>query len=423
MTDGPTEIWLRFASEQNTPITARIMANMPLGVARLGGLTLNSHLSKSRVTEIGYRHCSVVSDAQVDQTRAILAGQADTSGDEGVWAECPCDADGRRFHLLLLTHAQLERVLQFDTTGSFVLPNGQTIRLDPLAAGTGSSTADNHRWYMMQDLDVEHTPGIFQTFPYNMLERDAPRASARVFLHPSHRADFGKNLTLACSDPASVDDDLSPRQLLLAIEYDDAVRPHRVVVHENELRSLNLHAGDLIRLEPTDIRPVFREHNTYLQERRVVGRVACSDDLDVGHPVCRMTEDAMELMGVHSGQEVHLSGGHDLRKKRQAGVTVRVLLDTKPAPDDPGDGRFAVMTLPSVKIDRLRREKLQVTPGDPIFVRPAYFGLLADEMTVAMNAIAIGAAGGLISANLVLFGVAAFLFLVFLLLAFARKFR
>ncbi|MFL6161798.1 MAG: hypothetical protein ACJ74U_06175 [Jatrophihabitantaceae bacterium] len=147
-----------------------------------------------------------------------------------------------------------------------------------------------------------------------------------------------------------------------------------------------------------------------------------------------MSDSVLDILGIKSGEEVVLLGRPDENTRREPSrraasrVRVRALVDrgTESKPHDGGaniEPAIGKDTLPQISLDLLRRQALNVLPGEPVMLRPAYGALLAQEFAIAMNALALGIAGGIVANNPLITLIGAFLFLSILSVAFLRRFR
>ena len=172
-----------------------------------------------------------------------------------------------------------------------------------------------------------------------------------------------------------------------------------------------------------------------MRDRRMVARVRASDDVDVGYPVCRLEKRVLDVLGLDSGDDVVINSRlMDVTTNAQwsdgklRSIRTRALLDSG-SEGKAHDGGLALEptigadTLPRVSLDLLRRQAVGVLPGEAVLLRPAFGSLLTKEITVALNALALGGAGSL-AARRPWFAAACLTALVLLLSAsFLRRFR
>lgn len=401
--------------------------------------TLAAALSSlgSRITE--YRIPAIAPDGgSQDIMQRLLDHHANGNSLDSAWIafeDCRRTSDGHSGRLLLLTPEQLEVLVPPTADGEWLLPNGQLMTIKAATSGTSGDP------YMMYPLRFQlgiapciDGDGVFQLFPFNELPflagRD--RAALAVHLNPKDHARFGRRYAVL-SNPK-----LSGRLMGVGLEFPvipvsaRAVPIGRVAVHETAVRALGLRHGELCILRPTTRTLSVSDRLGFLRDRRVIVRTRPAGDVDVGYPVARLNQEVMDVLGTCDREDIVLTGQMSEPSSRAsrtapvAEIKVRALIRREGSTIEQNNDFHAEIgldRLPTISLDLLRRQALGVTLGSPITVRPAFGSLLATELALAMNALALGAAASVVSNNLVLAAALSSAFLFLLIYLFMRRFK
>ena len=381
---------------------------------------------------VEYRRPVVVATEHVELSLQSLQDKRAIGQDEdGTWLTLPgCSGEaGATGTLFLVTPAQGYRIRWWARDGEWVLPNCQIIHL----LGTSGGDIDD-KPYLAHDLHFLNRPklphGTYQTFPINELPRGstAQRAPFAVLANPALRSTFGRHYVQVSG--LSVATLEKPLRIALPMVYDEHLPAERVAIHETLLRALGIRNGEYCVLQPTNSRLDIRDRLGIFRDRQVIVRaVRSTGDVDVGYPVTRLSEEVMDLLGLVSGEHVVVMGNlrtsASRRRTRLLKLELRALLQRSEEHPASPDLRSAigVDSLPLATMDLLRRQRLGIEHGQPVLMRPAFGSLAAAEVTVALNGLALAAAGSLVADRPAIAVASGLTFLGLLLLSFYRRFR
>lgn len=374
----------------------------PLGQELIENNCDTVYLALGYVESVGaaYRHVVIVRGNVAGKVAEQLRN--DTSAMDSWVVFHAKSLDGDRVSVFLLTQQQADNLHDVEFHPAATLENGQCIRSteEPDVRKYGD-------WYMLSELRVEpvadasyHTR---QLFPYNRLGLEESQAPISVMLSPSDRKHFGRHPVVLIPFLDADGNRSSSEPFPIAAEYRKEVPQGRACLHETLLYALGYCPGDLVELIPSNKPLPLVERLPFLQRRRIIAIAQSPTDFDVGYPVARLAQQAIDVLGIADGEHIVINGRSLTRARPlKSGVPVRCLPMREPFQRLGVDGGNLPKNtvIPAIEIDLIRREQIGVSTGEIVIVRPAFGSLFLGELALLTNAVAIGAAASVFTMQL-----------------------
>lgn len=372
-------------------------------------ILLHQALSTFSSQPIAYRDIFITSCNNYDKVTSIL------NLIEDCWLRFR-SVDGA-MDLYLLSDEQGDRLnkagFEHLSNISIELENGQVIGASPFEKNAGHFGG----WYMLQDFVPRIQRGeiannqieIFQLCPYNMAGVGKAEAPLKIIIDKSYKKILKNSKFVTIYQVDGKGEKIESSAYPVDVSYLDTKMPgRRVSLHESILLSLGFGPGDPIFIEPSNIPRRVWQSSSLMGNREIIAIAQYAHDIDAGYAVGRMNDDAIDLLGVTPGQRVEIRGRAIGRSffgaPKVKSIKIRCLPyrgdQSRIVPDAHTKFDVNEAQLPVIHLDLLRREELQIQSGQSVIIKPALTSILADEVSLVTNAVAVGVAASIFTMNL-----------------------
>jgi hypothetical protein len=444
------ELWLHRDGLIRIPLHLR--KGQPIGAARLGahrrsgypGGELGGLLRSAGSLLVPFRYPLLVEPYELRRIcRSLSTYCARSNYYDPAWIVARgevLDSDGaclRECRVILLTREQLKSLAVAPRSERCRLNNNQVLR----TVDVSREDAVDRKWTVeLQQLKFLPAAADHALIADELLLQAMPSApfadkltsqySYYCVLNPVHRQRYGYGFLLVRNEQLERDYLGFKARLAIQSAFDDRVRPDAVGLDWTTSLAIGLRPGELVGVSPLPVahadfrRRVFRFRHCLC---RAVGATV----LDMEQPIARLPSSVFDVLGLQGGNKVVLEGSSVIEEKeRLSKITLRALEDRE------GHERWTIATavpsftdivglpdLPFVAIDLEARMRLGITPGSPLYVRPAFSSVIVAEFTSISLVLlaAIFSAAALQSLGLALILIAVYLTVTTLILV--QRFR
>lgn len=337
--------------------------------------------------------------------------------------------------LALLTESQMQAV-----------PDGRTEWVGRMANGQELTTIpDERRRRPIRELTVECQSSRYHQFspapgeivlattpsaPY--AERLATSHSYYCIANKCHRDALGHGYVLLRN--AMLEEDYHDLRARLAVRvvYSDRVPEDRVVLDISAMVAIGLPAGEVIGVRRLHGRS-GRIQRRIFGNRHSIVRALKTTTMDMEKPVARMPQSVFDLLGLPDGGRIVLEAAAiEDDASRLSRLTLRALPIREISPTHLIRTRIGVPDIPSlvgqedfppIYIDVNARQKLGISPGSAVYVRPAVTNILAREFTAISLALIAAIAASSALKNVAVAVAATVLYVLFASLIAIRRLR
>ena len=428
-------LWVA-TSEGYEATNIRLISGRPLGAARTDdtrvGRGVAGIIRNLGGTQIAARYL-VAGDAsaQEEVCAALSEARRLSAHYDPTWLAFSPTPDDRSLTVFALTRAQVEILDIWLPPRSMTLNNGQTIK---------TIDTSNEQWWSRQNTyelvswnipvprnwEVDSSAIQLQAMPsapfaYRL---GSPNAYFCV-VNPCHAPELGKGFAIVINPYLEQDYHGILARFPVLIKFSDEVPPDRVSLDETVEVAIGLRAGEPLLVQRGPRR--HRSSRRILSFRHTLCRAIPASTLDMEKTVVRMSNAVFDVLGVSSGSRVVIEGLGEATERRLSRAVVRGL-------EERGE-RLALggtpdildivgsVDLPAVAMDLATRERLGVSRGTAVYVRPAIGSILADEFTNISLVLLAGTVGSIATNHVAITIVLVTIYVVLTLMYIGRRLR
>jgi hypothetical protein len=423
-------------SEGYESIEVRLIAGRPLGAARTGdtkvGRGAAGIIRKLGGVQIAARYL-VAGDvsAQEEICAALSAARRLSAHYDPAWLALSPTPDDGTIIIFALTRAQVEILDIWLPACGVVLNNGQTIKTVDTKGNqwwSRQNTYELSTWHIPVPRNGTVDPSAVQLqaipsapFAYKL---GSPNAYFCV-VNPCHQPALGRGFAIVINPYLEQDYRGIAARFPVLIRFSDKVPLDRVSIDETVAVAIGLRAG-----EPLLVQRGPRRHQSsrrILSFRHAVCRAVPAATLDMEKPVVRLSNAVFDVLGVSSGSRIVIEGLGEVAQRRLSRVVVRGLEERSERLALGGTPDIldivGSVDLPAIAMDLATRERLGVSRGTAVYVRPALGSILADEFTSLSFVLLAATVGSIVSNHVIITVVLITIYSVLTLMYIGRKLR
>jgi hypothetical protein len=244
-------------------------------------------------------------------------------------------------------------------------------------------------------------------------------------VNPCHRPELGKAFVIVINSYLEQDYHGILARFPVLIRFSDKVPPDRVSLDETVEVAIGLRAG-----EPLLVQRGPRRHQSsrrILSFRHTLCRAIPAATLDMEKTVVRISNAVFDVLGVSSGSRIVIEGLGEASERRLSRAVVRGL-------EERGE-RLALggtpdildivgsVDLPAIAMDLATRDRLGISRGTAVYVRPAIGSILADEFTNISLVLLAATVGSIASNHVVITIIFIIVYVVLTIMYIGRRLR